>query len=376
MHILEIPSFFPPLGGEFCIEQSKALKALGHEVRILACVQLGITVKPKLYFTARRGRWTIEADVEIYKTFMRGIPHNTRYNQRHWCKIVLSMYEDYKKRYGKPDVIHAHCCQWAGVAARMISENEGIPFYITEHLSSILYEKGFGKGWTKNLWAKDLLKDTFESAYCVVPVSEELVDDLAPLFGKEYKYKVISNIIDVNFFAFKEREKREGRPFKFCCLARADIYGKGYDVLAKAMKELPDIELHIAGRDTTGEEMKALFGNMKNVTLHGELDKRGVRELLYQCDALVLASRCEAQPLVLLEAMATGIPVVSTECTPQIERIQGACLIAQIGDEKGLAECMRRVMDIDPSADISKAVREIASPESVAKKLSDVLSGK
>ena len=42
MHILEIPSFFTPYGGEFCLEQAKALKALGHEVRILSNVQLGI----------------------------------------------------------------------------------------------------------------------------------------------------------------------------------------------------------------------------------------------------------------------------------------------------------------------------------------------
>ena len=44
MHILEIPSFFPPYGGLFCLDQAKALKALGHEVRILSNVQLGATI--------------------------------------------------------------------------------------------------------------------------------------------------------------------------------------------------------------------------------------------------------------------------------------------------------------------------------------------
>ena len=42
MHILEIPSFFPPYGGEFCLEQARALQALGHEVRVLSNVQLSI----------------------------------------------------------------------------------------------------------------------------------------------------------------------------------------------------------------------------------------------------------------------------------------------------------------------------------------------
>jgi hypothetical protein len=44
MHILEIPSFFTPYGGEFCLDQAKALKAVGHEVRILSNVQLGFSI--------------------------------------------------------------------------------------------------------------------------------------------------------------------------------------------------------------------------------------------------------------------------------------------------------------------------------------------
>ena len=46
MHMLEIPSFLPPYGGYFCIEQAKALAACGHEVGILHCQQLGATVDP------------------------------------------------------------------------------------------------------------------------------------------------------------------------------------------------------------------------------------------------------------------------------------------------------------------------------------------
>ena len=43
MHILELPSFFPPHGGLFCLEQAKALKAQGHEVRIVSIVELSLT---------------------------------------------------------------------------------------------------------------------------------------------------------------------------------------------------------------------------------------------------------------------------------------------------------------------------------------------
>ena len=99
------------------------------------------------------------------------------------------------------------------------------------------------------------------------------------------------------------------------------------------------------------------------------MDKQGVRDLLWQCDALVLPSRSEAQPLVILEALATGIPVVTTECIPISLRIPGATLIAPIGDAKALVEKMQEVMHIPPSLEFSKTVQRMASPSVVAKQL-------
>ncbi|MBO7379730.1 MAG: hypothetical protein J6U31_08300, partial [Bacteroidales bacterium] len=68
MHILEIPSFFPPHGGEFCLEQSRALKNIGHEVRILSCTQLSITIDRGFYLKAPLGRWWERMDnVDCYR---------------------------------------------------------------------------------------------------------------------------------------------------------------------------------------------------------------------------------------------------------------------------------------------------------------------
>ena len=144
-------------------------------------------------------------------------------------------------------------------------------------------------------------------------------------------------------------------------------------MLADAIRYLPaDVELHIAGQGTDLRPMQELFAHKNNVHLHGHLNKHGVRDLLWQCDALVLPSRSEAQPLVVLEALSTGIPVVSTECLPASLRIPGATLIAPIGDAKALAEKMQEVMHIEPSPDFSEAVRRIASPEVVAQQLTEI----
>ena len=385
LHILELPSFFPPHGGLFCLEQAKALKAFGHEVRIVSVVELGVSSDKKFYFTApwREERREMEG-VEVFCYYMRAVPKAVRYNINHWLCLCEKAVDRYVQRFGKPDVLHAHCCKNAGMAAKVISQKLGIPFVVSEHLSSGLFERDFGQGWRRHIWLKDRIRQAYEAAAYVVPVSRELVDDLAPYFGKSYRFSPISNVVDTDFFTYRERSgwarvndewSVVGRPFRFCCLAIADIYGKGYDVLADALQYLPaDIELHIAGQDTDSKPMQRLFANRPGVHLHGHLDKKGVRDLLWRCDALVLPSRSEAQPLVNLEALATGIPAVNTECIPLSARISQACRFAPVGDARMLAEKMQEVMHIAPSREYSDIVQQTASPSVIAKQLTDIFA--
>ncbi|MCR5851732.1 MAG: glycosyltransferase [Bacteroidaceae bacterium] len=376
MHILELPSFFPPHGGMFCLEQAKALKALGHEVRIESVIELGISLDRKFYFTApwREERREMEG-VEVFCTYMRAVPKAVRYNINHWMYLMEKAVDRYVQRFGKPDVLHAHCCKSAGMAAKEISQWLDIPFFISEHLSSGLFERDFGEGWQRHKWLKERMQKTYEAASCVIPVSRELVDDLAPYFGKAYRYQPISNIVDTEFFTYHERAPLANRPFRFCCLAIADIYGKGFDLLADALQYLPEnIELHIAGQKTDSPPMQKLFANRPNVCLHGLLDKAGVRDLLWECDALILPSRSEAQPLVILEALATGIPAVSTDCVPSSLRIPKACLFVPVGDARMLAEKIQEVMHISPSQEFSEKVKQMASPSVVAQQLVELLT--
>jgi glycosyltransferase involved in cell wall biosynthesis len=114
----------------------------------------------------------------------------------------------------------------------------------------------------------------------------------------------------------------------------------------------------------------------EGITAHGLLDKTAVRTLLYHCDALVLASRSEVQPLVLLEAMSTGIPVIATECIPQSLRIEGGCTIVPVDDVKALTEAMKSMVQqsaFDGKA-VSEKVRQIASPEVIGRRLSTLFT--
>lgn len=374
MHILEVPSFFQPHGGLFCLEQAKALKNLGHEVRIVSNVQLGITVELHDYFMLSYRRYEHEMDgITVYQSYQRGLPKVIRYNVKRWVANVRSMFAQYVEKYGRPDIIHAHCAKWAGYAAMLISREYGIPYVITEHLSKTIFDDEF-RLVGNTPWQIPLLTEAYQHAAKVLSVSDELPERLSVYFGKDYQWETVSNIVDTLFYQYRQREPLQGRAFRFCCLANY-IPLKGYDVLfsvfRKLRKEGLNVELHIAGRGTDTASCRNQLTD--GMFTHGLMDRQAVRQLLYVSDALVLASRSEAQPLVLLEAMSTGIPVVSTEVIPQNLRLEGGCFIVPVDNADALADAMKHVAEtpID-GQQISQQVAQLASARVVGERLEKV----
>jgi glycosyltransferase involved in cell wall biosynthesis len=85
----------------------------------------------------------------------------------------------------------------------------------------------------------------------------------------------------------------------------------------------------------------------------------------------VLASRSEVQPLGLMEAMSTGIPVVPTEVTPRSLSIGEDCHIVKTGDADALAKMMESVsrqIEYD-RRNVSEVIAKKFSPKAVALEL-------
>ena len=381
MHILEIPSFFTPYGGEFCLEQAKALKALGHEVRILSNVQLGITIGGKDFLVFPSCRFEHERDgITIYQSYQRGLPRMVHHNVMRWVDIVCSMFTEYVAKYGKPDILHAHCAKWAGYAAMQISKQYDIPYVITEHLPKDIFKLELGEALT-TAWQVPLLKETYHQADMVITVSEELVDDLACYFGRDYRHVAIPNMIDTRFYSFSQRKPVIDRAFSFCCPAIFN-HRKGYDVLFEAFAQLTETEtnvvLHIAGMGTDSKACRQMikrYGVQDKVICHGRIDANEMRALYDQSDALVMASRSEAQPLVLLEAMSTGIPVIATTCVPKSVRIEGGCTVVPVDNAEALCVAMKQVMACEfDGKTVSDAVKRMSAPQVVAQKLENLFN--
>ena len=379
MHILEIPSFFPPYGGLFCLDQAKALQALGHEVRILSNVQLAVTIGIKDYLCLPYRRYEHDLEgVTIFQSYQRGIPKVVRWNVNKWVSIVQSMFDEYVQRYGRPDILHAHCAKWAGYAAMLIGREYGIPYVITENMPYYNLHEELGEP-PSTVWQVDLLKHSYMEAMMVISVSKELIDDTACYFGRDYRWTFISNIIDTQYFHYKARPSREGRPFRFCCPA-IFTWRKGYDVLLAAFDQMEnqEAELHIAGHGTDSLPFRRMVEGLHaadRVMVYGDRDRAEIRQMLYESDALVLATRGEVQPIVLLEAMSTGMPVISTECVPASERIEGGCTIVPVDDVQALASAMDRMVSASPvdGRRLSSAIQHLASREVVSRQVEAVL---
>lgn len=122
---------------------------------------------------------------------------------------------------------------------------------------------------------------------------------------------------------------------------------KGHATLLRALRLLPGLRLLIAG-DGPEEEALRLQAEGLDVAFLG---RRGdVPALMAQADLLVMPSGFEGLPLVVLEAMAAGLPVVATGIGPNVEALGGDHpWLVPPGDAPALAEAVRAAMS-DPEA--------------------------
>lgn len=119
--------------------------------------------------------------------------------------------------------------------------------------------------------------------------------------------------------------------------------------LTRIKRQVPEVLLVIVGDGPAQAQLEIQarkLGLSENTLFTGYLDRDGSLEDCYRAgDAFVFASRTETQGLVLLEAMALGVPVVSTAVMGTREVLAGSegALIAE-EDEQDFAEKVVRVL--------------------------------
>ena len=179
---------------------------------------------------------------------------------------------------------------------------------------------------------------------------------LALRFAPELPVAVIPNGVDAQtFHPAAENERTSGGPVRLLFVGRV-VFQKGLDVLLRALADLPAPlawELEIIG---DGDQRAALtaeaarLGLAARITFAGWCDRARIAGRYRAADIFVFPSRDEGMPNVVLEAMASGLPIVATAIAGSEELVRegenGHLVPAE--DAAGLTAALSRLI-ADPA---------------------------
>jgi glycosyltransferase involved in cell wall biosynthesis len=212
----------------------------------------------------------------------------------------------------------------------------------------------------------------------VVTVSDEFQDLLASDIGCPKPLAALYNGVDIEQFHPRDRaacrlELGLPKTQTIALYVGGLIERKGVKVLLQALAHRPvsdrPIDLYLAGEGPQLATLKAMAsanGLTDRVHFLGSVAKDQMHLWMGAADVLVLPSYSEGRPNVVLEAMATGTPVVATSVNGTTELISDAedGLLFKPGDVAGLADCLRRLLDQPDLA----AKLSISGPEKIRRR--------
>lgn len=150
-------------------------------------------------------------------------------------------------------------------------------------------------------------------------------------------------------------------------------------LLVRAVAALKDLDVHllIVGEGNLGNEVRAEIYQLKlwqRVTMLGPLPQTEVAQLQQVCSVFVLTSAYEGLPLVVLEALASGTPVVTTNCgeTPNLLSSDSGTVCRERTPQE-VADALRKVL-MQPNDYPVQACVKVAEPYSACRVMGAVYS--
>ena len=317
MRILQvIPVFSPPklFGGSQRVVYlvSKQLSKRGHEVVVYTSDMSSLNERVSKYVESIDG-FTIMHFKNVSPSWLSKVG----------LLITPGMEKCLKTEIKNFDVIHVHEARsFQHLVVWKLARKRGVPYVVQAHGNLSSHFGGFSRRIYDELFGKKVIR----SASKVIAVSKVEALDYARFGVNEGKVEFIPNPIDINEFSNHStrgtfRKKYNIDPDSKVILFMGRIHSiKGIDVLlhafAKMVKDSKvNATLVVAGPDDGFlEECIGIVKtyNINNVIFPGQLDDMKRIDAYVDADVVVLPSRYETFPMVVLEAYACGKPVIAS----------------------------------------------------------------
>jgi glycosyltransferase involved in cell wall biosynthesis len=261
-------------------------------------------------------------DVECYESvntgFRLGIPYSIP---------TIPSFPVFVKAVVASKIVHAHGHPYlTSLLAGKLAKQYGKPFVLTQHNTYIEYNNIFDQVETVN----DLSvgKQNLNNADKIIAISQATKNYVLRLGAKPSKVKVVYNGVDLSRFKSikgkrEEMRRKLGIPQDAVVVltVRRLVYKNGVDTLLEcasiAAKRNPKIVFLAVGKGPDFESVRAQIAQLgleANFRLAGFVSDEDLPYYYNLADLFVLPSKSgEGLPLVALEAMACGLPVVATD---------------------------------------------------------------
>lgn len=233
--------------------------------------------------------------------------------------------------------LHNHLADSSCSVAALAAQIGGFTFSFTMHGPTEFYEA--------NLWWIDEKVRRALFVNCISHFCRSQAMVFSPPDCWE-KLKIVHCGVDPALFKVKSHAGRGERLLFVGRLAAV----KGLTILLEAIARIDEVILNIAGdgpERSMLEQKARTLGLSERVQFLGYQSQQQVRELLKRTDLFVLSSFAEGVPVVLMEAMAAGVPVIATRIAGIPELIQDGTsgILVSPGDVDATIDAIQRLLD-------------------------------
>ncbi|GGE72084.1 glycosyltransferase family 4 protein [Priestia taiwanensis] len=336
---------YPHTGGlsNYIKTLSEGLRRMGHRVDVVAPNQ----------FPAREVNWLRDECVPSLRSFFseRYGSYNSKIlrNQRY-----LYVYEQMLRKYinlRKYDVFHAQDLFTANILGRLNEEYKK-PLFFTNHgmftFNRVKFDI-FKKDSLEEAYYKSIEQKAISYANHLVILSDVFRTPLMQLGAKDADMTTVLTGIEYGMPSYRT-SKEQSKKFVIVCVARLGPR-KGHNLLLDAITQLPksmrdNLEVLIVG---DGEMREALEKQKRSLGL-SMVEFLGTRDdvpyLLSKADVFVLPTLNDSLPVSIIEAMHSGVCVISTSVggIPELVKHGKTGILIDSGDAKKLAGALKFTM--------------------------------